>query len=290
MFLTVSDLKRFGACKEGIKFMERFYPDGAELETIIRTKHIPKDFLYWGEAHLPYNDTEYAAYCAVLHNENNKTVFNVSDTSDSSFVSQSSEVSNSTAVRNSSSVSDSNYISHSVRVRNSSYVYNTTLAANCHIILNSNMVFNSTYVNDSTNVVDSNDIVRCADIANSANLIQCSHMDGCVGCTFSNNLKNGLFCSGINSGENLLFNKPVNETALTIIKEELKSVLPHFHIIDHLEETPQEFAVSSGHTSNWLLSWPAADRGLIDFIKKLPNFDSYIMFTITNDESWLMEE
>ena len=62
MFLTIDVLRRLNACEQGIKYVERFYPNGVELVDIINDRHINKDFLHWGREYLTVNATEMEAY------------------------------------------------------------------------------------------------------------------------------------------------------------------------------------------------------------------------------------
>ena len=48
MFIAPEMLRAHGACDQGIRYIERFYPYGAEAIDIIRDRHISKEFLHWG--------------------------------------------------------------------------------------------------------------------------------------------------------------------------------------------------------------------------------------------------
>ena len=72
MFLTLETLKRLNACEQGTKYIERFYPNGAELIDIINDKHISKEFLHWGREHLTVSEEELRAYCHACRIETQK--------------------------------------------------------------------------------------------------------------------------------------------------------------------------------------------------------------------------
>ena len=52
MFIAPEMLRAHGACDQGIRYIERFYPYGAEAIDIIRDRHISKEFLHWGRENL----------------------------------------------------------------------------------------------------------------------------------------------------------------------------------------------------------------------------------------------
>ena len=72
MFITADLLRKYGACEQGIKYIERFYPNGAEMIDVIRDRHISKDFLHWGREYLTHTPEELAAYftaCDIINSE-----------------------------------------------------------------------------------------------------------------------------------------------------------------------------------------------------------------------------
>lgn len=58
MFITADILREYEACGPGLKYIERFYPNGAEMIDLIRDRHIHKSFLHWGREHLTVTEEE----------------------------------------------------------------------------------------------------------------------------------------------------------------------------------------------------------------------------------------
>jgi hypothetical protein len=62
MLITVDLLKKYKACDNGIKYIDRFYPNGVEMIDVIRDRHIPKEMLHWGREFLAHSEEELVAY------------------------------------------------------------------------------------------------------------------------------------------------------------------------------------------------------------------------------------
>ena len=93
MFITVELLKKHKACTSGIKYISRFYPNGAEMIDIIRDRHIPKEMLHWGRKSLACSEEELMAYAQVCNIVNTEGYWYSQDVFDSKHIIKSKQVS-----------------------------------------------------------------------------------------------------------------------------------------------------------------------------------------------------
>ena len=107
MLITTEVLRKHKGCEQGIKYIERFYPEGAEIMTLIRDRHINKEFLHWGREHLSVTDEELAAYCEVCRIVNTDGFWYSQDVRDSKYVIKSKNVEGSTSIFESNDIVDS---------------------------------------------------------------------------------------------------------------------------------------------------------------------------------------
>lgn len=286
MFLTVDILRRLNACEQGVKYIERFYPNGAELIDIINDRHINKDFLHWGREYLTVNSTELEAYKTVCGIVNTPIFWYCVDVVDSNHVVHSKQVKNSIGVFNSIEVSDSSDIIHGENVRESHQIfYSSFIDRGLRVVKSSNVynssnIFNSNTVNESKSVIDSMDIFTSSEIVNCKSVTD-SHF--CQNCT---NIKHCLFCEGISNVEYHLFNKPVSKERyemfvrqyLQLIKGELtfvhdwpKNILVEVHIAP-TRKFDDWYSVIPESFWKWAATLPGYDELLLYKITMLSEF------------------
>lgn len=289
MHLDVNKLINVGACERGIKFFEKHYPDGAQLVDLIRARHMPRHYLYWGNDTFDLNREERAAYNEVLKLEHNDDAVDYSyDVSDSTFVSNSEDVHNSKMVY------------HSTEIKNCAYISNCTTVDNCEEVFDSQLVFDSNLVIDCTNVTNSHHIYRSQNVNDSqfvtySSVVFVSEMigfsqniDNCVFCESSRDLKNCAFCYNLNNGTYMLFNKVVDPKVFESTMRMYDKI--GVHSINLLAPgTSNQFCRPAYPelVSRKEEQYAQLPKKFIDWVKTLPNYDSSIMYLLTGRKEFL---
>ena len=67
MLITVEVLQNNNACKQGVDFVSKFYPNGVEMIDLIKDKRVSREMLHWGRQHLTHTQEELDAYCAMCN-------------------------------------------------------------------------------------------------------------------------------------------------------------------------------------------------------------------------------
>lgn len=280
--ITIDLLRQYESCEAGVKYFERFYPDGATVEQLLSDKRIPNDFLFWGWDNL--NSTfEQRRLC-----EERLEIFNTM----SHF--RSSKVSDSNTVINSHDISDSRYVFSSSQVKSSRIIINSTDIENSANVCSSEFVELSDKIFDSTNINGSFNVAKSKYIINSTNVVDsslCTDSGEIRNCKNTKNsffsadcedLKSSLFCFGI-SGESLLFNQPVDVDFYNMLLKQYKSKVnplslvtgwpdsevlfvapPALNIVTHFDE---HYKYQTSEFWKWVAS--------------LPNFSEEILYNIT---------
>ena len=282
MFLTHEVLMKYNPCKEGIDWFDRHYPNGAELIDVIRTRHVPAQFLHWGRLNLTTNQEERRAYDEVLHVTDSTNywecqnvdhcnmISKCTDTKASNYIYESSHVENSEDVDSSSTITNSTTISHS------SYIYNSTKIVYSNNIKNSVNVTHSSYIIDSNNIKSSSLITDSAVVMNSKNIEKSGFIID------SSDLVSSLFCIEQKGGKFLLFNKPINESQWEFIYTEFKDMMESrcLHLFDSWDKEDIGHTLNIYYTSNHIFS-TVLDSAMINWIKHLPYFDGNMMYRMT---------
>ena len=281
MFITADLLRKHQACEQGIRYIERFYPNGAEMIDIIRDKHISKDFLHWGREYLTNGPEELAAYCEScnitetegfwysVNIHNSKYIVKSKDVKDSRGVFESSNVINCKDVVNTDDVENSSQIFYSTMIDGSDKVCKGTNIVSSTNICNSTMVARSMNVIDSSTVFDSSEIMNC-------NTVSSSHF--CQNCT---DISNCLFCDGLSGAEYHIFNKPADPKSYELFE---KQYLKYMSVqLSFIAEWPVNLIVGT-HVAptrkfdDWY--HPIPDK-FWKWVRTLPNFDSMLLYNIT---------
>ena len=218
MFVTKEFLQSKDACIAGIKWFEHYFPNGGETAEIIAHKKVPMDFLYWGYSNSTLTDEEKQLFRERLNIccANPQTVLNSKNILDSEDVHYSRNIENSKYIFSSKFIKNSNMIHSSKKVEDSNYIFDSKDVVSSSKIYSSNHITNSNNVIISSNISDSNGIAYGNNISNSFCIIGAEDkiLNNISSSCFifnSNNIKKCLFCSNIESGELLLFSKPISE-------------------------------------------------------------------------------
>ena len=281
MFLTIETLKRLNACEQGTKYIERFYPNGAELIDIINDKHISKEFLHWGREHLTINDEELEAYRKACRIENTEGHWYSQDVRDSKYVIKSKDVENSIGVFESMDIKNSADIISSENVDCAHQIFSSSMVDTAQRIFkgqnishstnicNSTMIANSTSVIDSCNIFDSSEIIKGVSVSD-------SHF-----CQDIKNLKHCMFCYGFENAEYCIFNVPIEKNHYELIEKQYQKYLTEE--LAFIREWPREM-ISSHYIAptrkfdDWY--HPISEK-FWKWARTLPFFDASILYNIT---------
>lgn len=290
MYLTLDILERFGACDSGKKWFARYFPNGGELIDIISHKYATPEILHWGFHNFTTTPEEQEAYWVRLNVNvpNRCTIYESDNITDSCYVSRSSNITNSNFVFSSAEVSNSNDIMGSQTVEDSNQVFIS------EFVYGSNKVYYGKNITESTNIVNSDYVVRSRSVMNSAvvtdscfvsaldsgrtkNIKNSAFIYECI------NMKRCMFCSGIDNGENLLFNKPIDADELDLIMKQLKSVLGDYSA-DYVRDgewSGKEIPLKTPQIEHNLISqYSKLSEKFWRWVATLPNYDSQILYTI----------
>ena len=290
MFITTDILRQYKACEQGVKYIERFYPNGAEMIDIIRDRHISKDFLHWGRQYLTNDEKEFEAYCIACGIENSEgfwysqNVFNSKyiikskDVKDSISVFDSIEVSNSTDIVNSENIENSQQVFYSSMVDTSNKIIKGQNIVESTNVCNSIMVVRSVNVIDSSTVFDSSEIIKCNTVTNSYFCQNCTNIESC------------MFCEGLDGVEYYIFNKPVDEKMYKLFEKQYKKYLTES--LSFVRNWPSEMIVNQHVTPTRKFDdWyhPISER-FWKWTKTLPGYDNMLLYNITMLPEFLIDK
>lgn len=281
MFITAELLRKYNACEQGIRYIERFYPNGAEMIDIIQDEHISKEFLHWGRKHLTNGPEELEAYCKSCKIVNSEGFWYSQDVYDSIYVVKSKNVKNSKSVFGSSDiihsfdVVDSDDIEKSQQVFHSSMVEESNQICRSRNISSSRNICNSTMIARSANVIDSNNVFDSSEIIKSNGVIDSFFCQNC------NNIEHCLFCENLDNAEYCIFNKPVGKSIFELISKQYKKYMNI--TFDFVGDWPKELVTNvyvspTRKFDDWYGNIP---QKTWDWVRTLPNFDSMLLYNIT---------
>ena len=281
MYITADLLRKYKGCEQGIKYIERFYPEGAEMIDIIQDRHINKEFLHWGREHLTHTPDELAAYIKACRIINTDGFWYSQDVRDSKYVVKSKDVESSIGVFESTDVKSSNDIINSESILDSKQVLYSSMIDESTKIFKGQNVTGSTNICNSTMIANSRNIIDSFSVFDSSEIINCSNVSDSYFCQDCNNIKHCMFCYGIEDAEYCIFNKPIEPKHYElIVKQYLKYLTEQ---LDFIRDWPEDLLVSV-HVSptrkfdDWF--HPINSR-FWKWVRTLPNFDSMLIYNIT---------
>lgn len=283
MFLTVDILKERHACEQGIRFVQRFYPNGVELSEIIQNKYIPKEFLHWGFSHLDATDEEIQLYEKVLGIINTNGYFESEKVSDSQQVRFSSEIENSKNIYRSKKVKNSCSIYSSNNIEDSSNINTSAFCSNSKVIFNSTNVTDSNMVIDSNCIIRANSVIKSSFITESTCIINSSNTENCNFLMSCNNMRNSLFCLNLDGKEYYIFNQPISKVMYENINFQFNKItsLPlKMMFIDKENLIPKPIY-------NFSKFFEDLPSDFWQWIKTLPNYNPEILYSITFNQALL---
>ena len=281
MFVTLEILKQLGACDQGIRYIERFYPNGAEMIDIIRDRHISKEFLHWGRQYLTSNEEELTAYCEACKIINTEGYWYSQNVRDSKYVINSRDVNNGIGIFESTDVSDSVDIVNSENILDCKQIFYSSMVDESEKIFKSQNITNSITICSSTMIVNSKNVIDSFNVFDSSEIINCVNTSNSYFCQDCKNIKHCMFCEGIEDAEYYMFNRPVDKAHFELFeKQYLKYLTEH---LEFVREWPADL-LTIRHISptkkfdDWY--HPIAPR-FWKWIRTLPGFDSMLIYNIT---------
>lgn len=289
MFVTIDILKRAGACQEGIDWMNKHYPNGAEMVDIIQHKEMPLSLLHWGKDRLDYSKAEEEAYWERVGVDKTSRPYCYSSekVEKGYMISKSSNVTNSQYVTNSRKVIDSDTVTNSIQVQSGEFIYSSKFIQDSARVIdgrnvsNSSNIIGSTYIIDSTNVVDSSNVTNSSVVYGFAK--QSNNVNNSYFIANCQNVENCLFCYGLEDAKNMLFNKPISTQSFENIKRQLQQFLKEWEpklIKGHWvgEIFPIETPLRERNISVWFANLP---EDFYEWVQTLPGFDASVFYAIT---------
>lgn len=226
MKITRELLEKYEACKDGIEFLDKFYPDGAEALQIAEEHELPLEMLHFARQFFNLDEKELQKYSELCEVDE-----------DCTNVWRSSKVYASKNISSSININESNFVYDSTNVFRSSDVYSSEEVEESHNVFGSKGINSSEFIVNCEEVEFSSQLVGCENISWSENLIfsfgieessflyttknsRNSYFSG-----FLTDCQNCLFCYGLNNVKNYIFNQPVSENEFEIWKEKLLFML-----------------------------------------------------------------
>ena len=272
MKITTDLLKQLDACEKGLKYIQRFYPEGAEMQEIAKDRHISKEFLHWGRQNLQLTQDDIDAYCKACKIINSFDFFESDNLQDSSYINKSSRINSSSRIFLSKNINKSTDVVCGESIENCSQIFASQQ------IVDSTRVFNSVKVEKSDNVCFSNLINNSFNIFNSTNIKDSTEIFGC------SDIKNSHFCSDCNNLQNCLFCKGLSDTEYALFNQSISK--EQFDLINHLYKNFKTLKIA--FVNNWpknlerncypivqnKAAWfDSVDLDFWEWVKTLPNFD-----------------
>ena len=285
MFITLDILQKRGACQEYLNFFAKHYPDGVEMLELIEKGHVPEHGLHWGYQWLDPNEEEAAAYWKRVHVTDSEGVHESSHVHNSHLVSKSSHVSDSEAVYNSKNVNKSMYISDSEFVEDSRQVGISSFVENGDRVIKGKNISDSTEVYDSEYIVQSSSVFKSYNVVNGHGIWNSKDITDCGFCANCSNLTNSLFCQGITEGNNLLFNKPIDERRLQMILRQFSKYKPQIQFTD---DWADDFGNIPVATYDYRKHFSKIDASFWAWVRTLPGYDPMVLYSITFDPQFLI--
>lgn len=289
MFITLDLLKERKACKEGILFFQKYYPNGADTLTLLSDERLPKDFFHWAYLHIGYdNDQELAkqerqAFEQILDIHNSTQIFNSQQVKDSDNISKSIKVEHSQYVYQGVDIQNSHHITNSKRVTNSDNIFSSKFVTNSHIVIDSKNVTDSTNVYEGTFVIRSSNIFKGNLITDCNGLRDCTDLSDSAYCTSCKRLRHCLFCDNLTDKEYYIFNQKCSEAQFAIAQQQFNEFAPTtLYYID--KQSEDDYVWSKPHICyNYSKHYSVISHTDVfwEWIKSLPGYDPKILYTIT---------
>lgn len=226
MKVTKEILERYQACKKGKDFLDKFYPDGAEVLQIVKEHEISSEMLHFARRYFSLNEEEFKKYFELCRvSEDCKYVWDSIDVENSSYIYNSERITDSQHIQGSIKISSSSDIYESDSVDESNDVLNSQNIDNSFLIMMSNNIDYSSNIFNSANISWSEMVIHSSSIEESKYIYGSQFLNNCYFGGFLKHCSNCLFCYGLDSADNFIFNQPVNYNEFEYWKEKLLGIL-----------------------------------------------------------------
>lgn len=290
MFITLELLQKCGACGPGVRYFERFYPNGAEMIDIINDRHIHKEFLHWGRKNLSCSPSEIQAYCKVCKIENSENFWYSQDVCNSKTVVKSKCVKDSQGVFRSTDVSNSTDVADSENIENSQQIFQSSMIDTSNKVVKGQNIVESTNVCNSTMVARSVNIIDSNTVFDSSEIIKCNTATNSYFCQDCTNIESCMFCEGLDNVKCYVFNKPVDEKMYKLFEKQYKKYLTEN--LSFIRDWPSEILVDhSVAPTRKFDDWynPISEK-FWKWAKTLPGYDSMLLYNITMLPDFLIDK
>ena len=226
MKVTKELLEKYQACKEGLEFLDKFYPDGAEVLQIVKEHEISSEMLHFARRYFSLNEEELAKYfelCKVR--KGCKYIWDSTKIENSSYIYNSNNVLNSKYVRGSLNIYDSTDIYESDNVQDCENIFNSKNVENSQLVMLSNDIEYSSNIFNSANISWSKMILHSSEIEESNYIYGSQFLQNCHFSGFLKHCNNCLFCYGLKDADTFIFNQPVTFNEFEYWKEKLIGIL-----------------------------------------------------------------
>lgn len=286
MYLTLEIMKASKCCSAGIKWFERYFPNGCELVDVINHKYVPIDFIQWGYNRKHLYDLSEEEIQACLNKlkiqcDNPNTIYSSYDVKNCSNIQLSNHIENCNYIVSSNNVINSNIIQGSSNINYSTKIFNSLDISNSQKIFISKNISQSKNIAYSNNVIDSKNVLYGNTITDSSYIIGTEeNINTNIMNSFfiynCNNISNCLFCANINNKEFLLFNTPISENEFNKYKQELQQILKNitFEFVENWGSG--HFPLSCPNLKNQKFFNKNLPQEFIQWIKTLPYYNEVI--------------
>lgn len=282
MLITTELLQNNRACKQGIEFVSKFYPDGIEMIDLIKDKRVSREMLHWGRKQLTHTQEELDAYCAMCNIINSNGFWYSENIKDCEYVVKSSNILSSKHIFNSKDVTNSVDVVNSEQVEDSSKIFSSEWISNSTKILSSKNIENSRNICNSTLTIGAANIFNSSNILNSSEIVNSQNITNSTGCMASKNLTNCLFCYDLNDKEYHIFNTPIDRERFNTYKNQYQKLMQNEELV-FVDEWPEELtqAVVPSLDLNLSHYYKNLPDKFWKWARTLPNFDEELFYNIT---------
>lgn len=287
--ITAQDLIKHKANQHGVDYIQRFYPEGAEIADLLKDKHISKEFLHWTRLSFPYTEEEKTMYEVRMNIIGSENLFYSDEVFNSSFIVSSNKIENSSYVFSSTDIKNCRNVVSSESVEDGEQIFSCFMVSNSSGVIEGSNIINSKNICCATAVIESSNIIESTNVYNSSEICNSRDITESYFCKNSRNLKNCMFCNGLTDAEFYIFNQPVDEVRFGIFKQQY---LKYMDVaLKFVKEWPDDLAVStkpaiSRRFDEWYKPIPDI---FWKWVRTLPGYDAMMLYEITMREELLKE-
>lgn len=276
MKVTLDLLKTYNAPASILSFFHEEYPEGAHIKDILLNENISMEELNWFFTRLDLSDEEISLYENRLGISNVIGYFDIRDSKNSERVAFSDNIDNSIDIISSSYVKNSAWVYSSSDIENCKSIFRSSFCFDSSRVLSSSNITNSREIFSSKYIINCNSVSLSSFIEDSTCIRDSENIDNSHFLSKCKNMKNSLFCFGIEGRSLYLFNKPISE-------KNFKNISAQFEKIIGLPLPMLKGINTNNPTFNYSISKIYSDlpKKFWDWVKTLPNYDESILYSLT---------